>query len=82
MGKKKKLFEKLYDRLVEMGLEPAEYPKRIMAGYWQMAAGSWRWSCHDKHGYEIGSQDTMRECVNANRLDIYRQSTDIHISIG
>ena len=67
----KKLSEKLFDRLVDMGLKPKTLPKRIMAGYWQRSAGAWRWSCFTEYHTEIGSHDTMRECVESKNLDFY-----------
>jgi hypothetical protein len=77
---KKKISEQLFDRLTKMGLEPAELPKRLMTGYWQRSAGAWRWYCKNKDGLDIGSQETMLQCVKAKTLTTHRQGLDTHVN--
>jgi len=77
----KKISERLFDRLVEMGLKPKTVPQRIMAGYWQRSLGAWRWSCWTEENTEMGSQDTMTECVNAESLSYYRHGLDTIVCV-
>ena len=72
----------LYERLMKMP-ELAPYveghqPERVYAGYWQKSQGAWSWCI----GTTIGSQWTMKSCVDAKELEIYHQPNthDIHIN--
>lgn len=65
--------EKLRDRLVkELDLHPAEddqLPTRLRPGHWQRSAGAWSWDFNTLKG-NIGSCETMSECIKAKKLII------------
>ena len=78
----KKISERLFDKLEEMGLRPAEMPKRIRAGYWQRSNGAWRWSCHTTDRLEIGSCDRMMDVLKAKEISIQHfHLTDIELTV-
>jgi hypothetical protein len=79
---RKKISERLFDKLEGMGLRPAELPKRIRAGYWQRSNGAWRWSCPTIDHLEIGSCDTMSDVLKAKKVStVCPHFGDIEISV-
>ena len=79
---RKKVSERLFDKLETMGLHPAEIPKRIRAGYWQRSNGAWRWSCHTIEHLEIGSCDRMTDILKAKEISIIRPHfCDIELTV-
>lgn len=70
--------QKLIIRLKELGLEiPNEaIAKSLNRGYWNKKNGAWSWHVIDQDGHtlnwEIGSPDTMTECVKSRILNYYK----------
>ena len=73
----KTVSQKLLFRLRELGLEIPNQAQAISLGrgYWQKKNGAWSWHIVDKDGcslrWDIGSPDTMRECLEAEKLTYY-----------
>jgi hypothetical protein len=70
-----KLSERLLERLRDES--PFEIPvtaaiERTYVGRWQAMSGAYRWYLVGA-GFEIGSEDTMAECVRATSLN-FRQT--------
>ena len=68
--------DRLISRLIREGeIEPGEYHiERTYAGYWQRKEGAFSWMLmrSEDRGYiNIGSQFTVRECVDAERWEWY-----------
>lgn len=77
----KKISEKVFDKLVSMGLSPVSIPKRIMTGHWQRSAGAWRWSCWNDAHLEIGSCETMKDFIEAEEVSILYHNLDTEIIV-
>ena len=75
-----KTSERLHRRLTqELGLD-VDIPIRIQRGRHGKAGGTWAWSAEYRNGSGvgcIGSEDTMQECVKANKLKTYKEITPI-----
>ncbi|RUR38510.1 hypothetical protein [Vreelandella populi] len=71
-----KISERLHQRLInELGLQ-IEPPVRIRRGKHGISAGTWAWKADYKEGCgmgEIGSEDTMQDCVKARQLKTYTE---------
>lgn len=63
----KKLSERLFDRLNDLGFELKEIPVRHATSFNLRECGAWRWSAIMNCG-RIGSCYTMKECVDAKSL--------------
>jgi hypothetical protein len=71
-----KLSELLKQKIADdLGLRVIEI-ERIRRGRHGKAAGTWAWSARTDDGREIGSEDTMRHCVMAERLATRRPPWD------
>lgn len=77
----KKLSEKVFDKLVYMGLNPTSIPKRIMTGHWQRSAGAWRWSCWTELNMEIGCCESMRDFLEAEEVSILHHGRDTEVIV-
>ena len=78
-----KLSEKLVERLrtdLHMNIPKSIRAVRVRSGYWQLAAGAWRWTLEGNPS--IGSCDTMRDCVECETLTAYRDdhTGDTHVN--
>ena len=69
----KKLSERLFDRLNDLGFELKEIPVRHATSFNLRECGAWRWSAMMNSG-RIGSCYTMKQCLNAKKL----RSHEIH----
>lgn len=73
-----KLSERLQKRLKDdLGLE-VEIPERIQRGVHGKNGGTWAWEAKFSKGFgagSIGSEDTMKDCVQASKIGFYRQQT-------
>ena len=71
-----KISERLQFRLrEELGLK-VELPTRIRRGRHGISGGTWAWSARYQKGHgagEIGSEDTMTDCMKAKSISCYRQ---------
>ena len=64
--------QKLKARLVALGImAETSTIHRIQRGHWGKSAGQWVWCVRDSEGIvtNVGSADTMKECLDADRLD-------------
>lgn len=69
--------EKLIARLkADFGFEIRKI-ERIQRSKTKKEAGTWAWSAVLVDGMEIGSEDTMLECVNADTLGLSKPSWEI-----
>lgn len=53
----------------ELGFELTSL-ERVQRGKSGKAAGTWAWSAGTKEGLELGSEDTMTQCVTAKKLHL------------
>ena len=69
-----RISEQLQQRLSQdLGLE-VDIPVRIRRGRHGIVGGTWAWFATYTSGTgEIGSEDTMTECVNAKSISTYRE---------
>ena len=77
-----RISEKLQKRLADdFGLD-VELPERIPRGRHGAAGGQWAWVARLKSGAgDIGSEDTMTDCVKAVRLGGYRHERTLAFAV-
>ena len=80
--KNKRTSARLLKRLAaEAGLPEipeAAKPERLNHGHWQRSAGAWSW-CLRLGVHTIGSQWTMKQCADAETLQIHSAGFDIDV---
>lgn len=77
----KKVSEKLFDKLIELGLQPKTIPTRIRTGYWQRSSGVWKWCCFDEFNVQIGSQNTMIECLKSKNINLLSGFSNTQVEV-
>lgn len=77
-----KISEKLQKRLLDdLGLK-VELPEKIPRGFHGRCAGQWAWMARfTEGGGDIGSEDTMVQCVKAKKISKYRGLRSQNITI-
>jgi len=69
-----KVSERLQKRIFEDCGISVHLPQRIPRGCHGRSGGGWAWSARYKYfAGELGSEDTMTECVNAKTISVYTQ---------
>lgn len=64
-----KLSERLQIKIKEDTGFEVELPRRLPRSRWQACAGGWAWAAKFKnYAGDIGSEDTMKDCVTCGKL--------------
>lgn len=73
MNRRKKSSQRLVERLndpeeLNVGIKPGYTFRSFSPGYWQKSAGAWSWMITAANGIEIGSPDTVADCLKSKKL--------------
>ena len=66
----------------ELGIKVEPKIYRTRAGYWQKAQGAWSWFMETKDNFEVGSQHSAKDVLNAKVWgsdNVYPMQTHIMI---